>query len=262
MHALFLLLAFHWGDRFDHAEHAAKARQKIDCKTCHRLDTRSWNLVMPGKRNNHEPCASCHKKDWFPGHVCTTCHPGGNLKHAVYPPFQTPSAYHVGFSHAGHVRAVAATPAAARCGGCHPREDPSGERAASTEMSHKGCATCHAGGGLAGKIDMNQCGSCHQTGAAATQLASTAKLPSIYRVTSAFSNKEVRETEFHAGHSKRTKAKGVDAPCAKCHLGLEQANVAPRRPSMQSCEQCHNARISFDARGTQCYRCHVKREGT
>jgi hypothetical protein len=259
MGALLFLLAFKWGDPFDHAEHAAKARQKIDCRTCHKMDGR-FRMTFPGKRNGHEPCASCHKKDWFPGHVCATCHPGGNLKQVR--DLQSPSAFHVSFQHAGHVRAVSATPAGARCGGCHPKQDPSGERAASTANSHEGCGTCHSGGGLAAKLDMNQCGACHQTGVQAAQLTSTAHMPSIYRVSSAFSNKEVRDTEFHAGHYKRTKSKSVDAPCTKCHIGLDQANVAPRRPSMQACEQCHNARVSFDARGTQCPRCHVKREGT
>ena len=259
MGALLFLLAFKWGDPFDHAEHAAKARQKIECSKCHRMDAR-FRMTFPGKRNGHEPCASCHKKDWFPGKVCATCHPGGNLKEVR--DLQSPSAFTVSFQHAGHVRAVSATPAGAHCGGCHPKQDPLGGGAASTANSHEGCGSCHKSGGIAGKLDMNQCGACHVTGPQAAKLASTAHNPSIYRVSSAFSNKEVRDTEFHSGHYKRTKAKAVDAPCAKCHIGLDQANVAPRRPSMQACEQCHNARISFDARGTQCPRCHVKREGT
>jgi hypothetical protein len=95
---------------------------------------------------------------------------------------------------------------------------------------------------------MNQCEACHQPGPAPAKPPSSLKEASVFRVSARFS---------HLEHASKAQARGVGTVCASCHVGLG-AQEPPGRPTMQSCEGCHDGKSAFDARGTQCGKCHVR----
>jgi hypothetical protein len=243
---------FKWGERFEHQAHADRMAKKgkgsPSCVACHPLDARDFSPIAPG-RLDHKPCIDCHGgAEFMRGNRCLTCHssvktfkPGKPW----FPPYRKPGEFHTTFAHARHV-AMLRGPQADTCGGCHPKEDGRGSGA--VKSGHAACASCHAG---QAQPDMNQCGACHVPGPPGPAKVSLVQQPSPFRVTEQF---------YHARHARQAAQKSVRVACTSCHQGLN-AQEPPPRPHMQMCEGCHDGRTAFDARGTQCQKCHTGTPG-
>jgi hypothetical protein len=157
-----------WGDRYSHAGHADRMRQKGQtspaCKSCHSLDAR-WQTVPPGK-DEHKPCIDCHSGvDFSRGTRCLTCHSSiRTMKPGKpwYPPYRSPGDFHIQFSHGKHATMSFAEP----CGGCH-RPQMSGKSALA---GHAQCGSCHASTAPV----MNDCDGCHRPGPPPRQTLPTA----------------------------------------------------------------------------------------
>jgi c(7)-type cytochrome triheme protein len=226
---LVVFLAWGWGQRYSHPDHAAMVQKRgqgaVDCRTCHQLAAGSFQPLVVG-RDDHKPCIDCHGgADFARGPRCLTCHSSiSKMKPGRTWPFSKPGQFHVVFDHPKH---VALTTNRGECGGCH------GGAGGKADMGHVACARCHSAGTLP---DMNFCGGCHKAGAGEEREAEEA---SAFRVP--FS---------HARHKDVSRA-----PCISCHVGLATAQKI-ERPPMKQCESCHDGKQAFDARGTHCGRCH------
>jgi hypothetical protein len=241
---------FKWGERFVHQFHAAqmqaKGQQSPRCNVCHLLDARDFSPIAPG-RFNHKPCIDCHSGAAFQrGPRCLTCH--SNIKafkpgRPYFPPYRSPGEFHTTFSHAKHVSMIARSPQADTCGGCHAKQE--GRAPGKLNKGHSACASCHAG---QASPDMNACESCHFSGPAPPKPPTMAAANSPFRVTAHFE---------HASHASHAAKRGVRAACTSCHAGLGNQEP-PGRPTMQACEGCHDGTHAFDARGTQCSKCHAQ----
>lgn len=235
--------------RFPHDKHLDKVR---NCTGCHNLDRRTWEQKRK-VASNHSPCntAVCHGEEWKkdPGDFCLTCHQK-NLK-VKYPPYRQGSESDwvvSGFSHKAHI----GDKGDKACQSCHtPVRRVSKPRAGSSERpqadmeeaGHKACAKCHAKGQAPA---MDDCQGCHKVNQAKGPEGSDWN---NYRVSYAF---------WHQDHAKKSKQN----ECSSCHSNvMTGAGQAVPRPEMISCESCHNGEVAFNARGTECRRCHQIPEG-
>lgn len=235
--------------RFPHDKHLDKVR---NCTGCHNLDRRTWEQ----KRKvayNHSPCNTsvCHGEEWKkdPGEFCLTCHQK-NLK-VKYPPYRQgrESDWVVsGFSHQAHIGEAGDK----ACKNCHApvrrvRKPKKGSdqrpQADMNQAGHKECAKCHARGQAPA---MSDCQGCHKVNQDKGPEGSSW---SNYRVSYAF---------WHKDHARKSKQN----ECSGCHTNVMTGAGQPvPLPAMIDCESCHNGEVAFNARGTECRRCHQIPEG-
>ena len=215
---------------FSHDAHARRfGARPFACLACHALDAGGLvDMMVTGKE--HLPCAEagCHGATDFaraqPA-LCVICHaPGAPW---TQPRRQVqPREWSTEIDHARHL----ANPNMA-CGSCH------GE----APQSHAACTPCHARGQPPA---MAQCEACH------------ARTPQG-RPASAWS---VAATFDHATHRVDPRS-GSPTPCTACHAGVDAAatRAAIARPTMATCDPCHDGATAFKTTGFGCARCHRHR---
>ena len=241
------------GDRANH-----KGTLGAQCERCHQVG--GWKLVKHSPAQHrfalvgkHDlKCVSCHAAGAHlaPDQVCRDCHaqphsgtsaPCLTCHNLV--DFQT-------VTYTKHTFSPASLPgkhAAAKCIGCHPGFGFAGTTVQCASCHRKdqpheqlaACDSCHVGRGLSWKP-------------VTLRRATPTQPPSIYQVGSSFD---------HVTHAQKVTARGLQPKCGACHAALNFT----QRPSMQSCESCHDGQTLgqkdqknrvFDALGTQCVRCH------
>lgn len=238
------------GARFPHDKHLDKIRS---CTGCHELDKKTWE--QKGKvARNHAPCNTpvCHGEEWKkePGDFCLTCHQK-NLQ-VKYPPYRARGESDwvlAKFSHKGHIKDQGDK----ACQSCHatlkvkaPAKGSDARPVADMgDATHKACAKCHDKGQAPAMAD---CVGCHAERSGKVEPSASASWDN-YRVTYAFR---------HADHAKASKKN----ECGSCHKNAQtDAGQAVPLPAMIDCEGCHNGEVAFNARGTECRRCHQIPEG-
>jgi hypothetical protein len=235
------------GDRRNHKGALGK-----QCELCH--DDSGWKSIKHQADQHHMKlvgkhdlkCASCHPQG---AHLtrsvtcanchalphggtsspCETCHNVDDWKTVAftkhtYDPEQLPGKHRT-------LACLACHPAfqfkhtSVRCETCHVKDQPHEDLGA--------CRRCHS------PLTWKKVAPDQQTSAQAT----------IFRVKSKFE---------HTAHARLVTARGQKPTCNPCHVGLDFR----KRPTMESCEGCHDGKGAFDARGTQCARCHEAPRGT
>ncbi len=209
---------------------------QLSCLICHRRDTNSARISLPGKEN-HSPCIGCHTQQFADkkSSICTVCHTDaetGAMK--GFPPLRS---FNVRFEHSKHRRA-------ADCATCHKRSGtgvalsiPSGQNAHST------CFQCHTS---QASHKMSSCSVCHQQGRRTAPI-------------------RVSRTAFARGFSH---AKHKSMACAECHsagngsrgkqMGSPAAAMHQPAKGVKSCASCHNDERAFGAEDfSSCKRCHT-----
>jgi c(7)-type cytochrome triheme protein len=237
--------------RFNHETHLERV---IDCTGCHTLHKKTYEqkLVVG---TGHKPCNSklCHGAE-FSKRVpkwafCNTCHADKkNIHKRHYPPYRrrSESDWLVDkFAHDTHIERTSG-----KCKTCHADQKSRKRRKLTAKIpkndkgdaGHKACASCHAK-----KVRplMKECRGCHSLRAG--REVAVAKSSTWY-------NDRVRYAFWHKAHEKDSRNKD----CQACHANVRVgAGEAVPLPTMESCESCHNGKVAFDARGTQCRKCHL-----
>lgn len=232
------------GDRRNH-----RGELGNKCERCH--DTTGWSSIRYTRAQHRftlegthdRPCASCHRggarlislqagcRDCHlqphtgTSAACTTCHNRDSWKQ-------------VSFRHAQDPSALGGKHRTATCAGCHPSFQFAGKSSR--------CDSCHLPD--LPHENIGACDGCHSSlGWRKLTLAPAAAGPrGRYAVNRAFD---------HLAHRKKVTARGGRTTCAPCHTAFK--GPRPRgRPTMESCESCHDGTTAFAALGTRCSRCH------
>ena len=235
--------------KFDHDRHANAANasgKSADCKDCHQMDVNT-GAVAGGKEHNR--CGKCHtfpsscgtlkqSGPKGPARVCEICHVAKRkecLPDDLPPPAKDVS-FSTKFTHGKHIAFGSGIENG--CVQCHESQSPAPVPAG---QSHKLCATCHNGTGVAASKPLATCLTCHQPGVS----VKTGTPPDPFRLTG-------------FDHKVHFTASQKSAGCLSCHDKLIGASdSALPRPSMMGClTKCHDGQKAFLAVGTKCTMCH------
>jgi c(7)-type cytochrome triheme protein len=147
-----------------------------------------------------------------------------------------PSEYFENINHSSHLAKKGTTNSA--CGDCHGDKLGGGKKPG----DHEPCIQCHGKGAPA--HDMTECGKCH-----------FATPPARMKV----SEWSVAATFVHEKHATDPKTRKT-SQCAGCHADVKNAKDLStiRKPTMQSCDTCHDGKSAFKTTGYECSRCHTK----
>jgi c(7)-type cytochrome triheme protein len=216
--------------------HTNQYHSQLSCLICHRRDSNSARISLPGKEN-HSPCIGCHTQQFAnkKSSICTVCHTdaeSGALK--GFPPLRS---FGVKFDHSKHTRKT-------NCATCHrpfsrgvALSIPNGRNA------HTTCFQCHSS---QASHNMSSCGVCHQPGSRPGP-AKIAK-PAFSRNFSHAKHKAMTCAECHNARS-GARGKQVSAPVARMHN---------QTSGVKSCASCHNDQRAFGAEDfSNCKRCHL-----
>ena len=223
---------------------AITGKHDLQCANCHAAGAHLSPTVT---------CADCHKQTHGGTRSpCETCHVVSNWKSVFFK------------KHTFDPALLPGKHRTATCLGCHAAFQFKGVTTECESCHHTkphedlgGCKQCHS------PLSWKDVKPDHRTGAALPtgdkpvvenktpieQQAST-DTTGIFRVKSSFN---------HVTHERQVKARGLKPNCASCHVGTD---FIKQRPTMQACEACHDGKTAFDARGTQCDRCHQAPPGT
>jgi c(7)-type cytochrome triheme protein len=215
--------------------HTNQYHAQLSCLICHRRDTNSARLELPGG-NGHSPCIGCHTQQFENKNssICTICHTDtekGSIK--SFPPLRS---FNVRFDHAKHTKKTS-------CATCHKptrrgvaKSIPSGARA------HASCFQCHSSKAA---HNMSSCSLCHQPGRKGRAISESAK---AYSVSFSHAKHKLACTNCHKVLRGGSRGRQVTAPLASMHF-------APR--NRQSCATCHNNKRAFGGDDfADCKRCH------
>ena len=225
--------------------HDSSYHARLPCLLCHRRETNSPRLSLPGKPN-HLPCAGCHAKQFADSTnaICVICH--SNAQSGALKPFPRLSSFDMRFDHSRHARI-----GGVGCSNCH--RPSRGGVAMSIPLgfnAHVTCYQCHGPQSKSGDKQISSCGVCHELG----RRVRTPEMAPAFRV--GFS------------HAKHSKDEGLG--CHDCHrlrAGVAQRFqvTAPQplnhhaSPNAFSCMSCHNGKRTFGGDDfSACKRCHSR----
>jgi len=229
---------------FSHAKHVGR-NTKIDgaCTNCHSLkDDGSARVEPPNEGRNHMPCAAsgCHQTEFMSRTVkiCGVCHDKANPweKTVARIKDRPETEFFENMNHASHLKRKGT--ANASCADCHGDKLGGGK----APKDHEACAECHGKGPPAHA--MTECDKCH------TRNAPTRQAPTEWSVAATF---------VHTKHSSDPRSRRATV-CTGCHktVGTAKTLAEVARPTMESCEGCHNGKGAFKATGFECSRCHTR----
>jgi hypothetical protein len=238
---------------FDHSEHSGQT----PCTGCHGLaDPATGRLTRPGS-NQHAPCDSCHKKEFFkqPGEFCRVCHTTVEPRAAKasplldWPPPGAQRRRSSVFNHAFHLDADKMEQKLGfhvGCRDCHLRKEGQ-EQAAMA--GHVTCSTCHGGQAVRAGVSppvpaMGDCEKCH--------VSEKLIVPKGRRMITG---------DLKFSHVKHERDLGGAAiACAECHRAVKEAIAIDNimLPAMVDCAHCHEdaKRTGPDKRMANCGTCH------
>ncbi len=146
------------------------------------------------------------------------------------------SEYYNTINHNSHLAKKGTTNSA--CGDCHGDKLGGGKR----PHDHEPCVVCHGKGAPA--HDMTECGKCHLS-SAPNRAAET--------------EWSVAATFDHKKHATNPKTRAT-SQCSQCHADVKNAKdlAGIKNPTMQSCDTCHDGKISFKTTGYECSKCHTR----
>ncbi len=227
---------------FSHAQHAARNVKIAECGSCHVLEA-DGTLTAPGAKKDHMPCASsgCHQTEFTvrAPKICGVCHdvavPWQKAVARTLATFQ--HEWFESMNHAIHLAKPATGAINAACASCH------GDKlaGATAPAGHAACAPCHNRGE---RPAMTECAACHST-----------PPPPAMTKRSAWS---VAPNFVHTQHAADPRTRSRTA-CLECHAPIATAKdlIAAPKPTMASCEGCHDGKTSFKTTGFECARCHA-----
>ena len=226
--------------RFGHKLHQSKGVAVEDCQQCHGIKGFEIEPVTRGK--NHQPCndSACHASEYMSREICVVCHDTNDpwvTQVARIRDLPT-SEFGGEISHKTHQSDKAAQ-GGVKCESCHGNVYAEGEK----PEAHAVCGSCHQGGL---RPLMSDCGDCHKLGYQAQRLNNQSKYT-------------VRARFRHDDHDRDPREKSREAPgCKLCHTGVETASTLSEipRPTMQSCDACHDGVNAFKTTGFGCVKCH------
>jgi hypothetical protein len=230
---------------FTHAAHANR-NVKItgSCETCHALKD-DGNVDPVGTNKNHQPCAAsgCHQTEFLSkqNKICGVCHeksaPWQKTVARMVPP-EKPE-WFANMNHQTHLVKKGNTNSA--CGDCHGDKLGGGR----PPRGHDACSQCHGRGAPA--HPMNACGGCHVQGEKADRAPT--------------SEWSVKDTFLHEKHTTDPKTR-KPTQCVNCHADVKSATTMAtiKKPTMQSCDACHDGKSVFKTTGYECSRCHTRKK--
>lgn len=260
---------------YRHQQHKREGLALEPCAACHALDA-SFQPLPPTRDKPHARCVTCHAEDFYKPAptTCGACHTdsapwtaqkaalAGGQKTTGQKPTRDRSEFSwdrsAGFSHSGHIGAYQGQGVKSdeTCGRCHSQifkqgtpSDVNAGGALSGALpgalsdGHTACATCHGRAATPPKPTMAECNGCHRLGPA------TVPAPGEWNVAAKFT---------HASHERDPRTQGQTTPCITCHQSAASATslAAVGRPTMRSCDACHNGKQAFKTTGFGCLRCH------
>jgi hypothetical protein len=228
---------------FSHAKHGGRNVNIKNCEACHTAKE-DGNLEPPGAGKNHMPCAAsgCHQTEYASKttKICGVCHDkSAPWEKAVARMNETPSPeWFENINHATHLQKKGATNSA--CGDCHGDKLGGAKR----PRGHDACSQCHGKGPPA--HPMSDCGKCH------VQTPPQRMAVSEWSVAAMF---------VHEKHANNPKTK-QPAQCVQCHADVKNAKdlATIKKPTMPSCDGCHDGKTSFKTTGYECYKCHTRKK--
>lgn len=228
--------------RFGHKLHQSKGVAVENCQQCHGIKGFEIEPVTRGK--NHQPCndSACHASEYMSREpkICVVCHDTNEpwvTQVARIRDLPT-SEFGGEISHKTHQSDKAAQ-GGVKCESCHGNVYAEGEK----PEAHAVCGSCHQGGL---RPLMSDCGDCHKLGYQAQRLKNQSKYT-------------VRTRFRHDDHDRDPRETSRAAPgCKLCHTGVENASTLSEipRPTMQSCDACHDGVNAFKTTGFGCVKCH------
>jgi c(7)-type cytochrome triheme protein len=228
---------------FSHAKHVGR-NVKIDgqCQSCHSIKDDGTSRVEPPNLNkNHMPCAAsgCHQTEFMSKSVkiCSVCHDKANPWEKTIARLQDKpnGEFFENMNHASHLARKGATNSA--CSDCHGDKLGGGK----APKDHEACGECHGKGPPA--HPMTDCDKCH------TRNAVTRAGASQWSVSATF---------VHQKHAQDPRSRKT-TNCVECHAEIAKAKSLAdvAKPKMQTCDGCHNGKLSFKATGFECSKCHT-----
>lgn len=228
--------------RFGHKLHQGKGVAVEDCQQCHGIKGFDIEPVTRGK--NHQPCnnSGCHASEYMSREpkICVVCHDTNEpwIKQVARIRDLPTSEFGGEISHKTH-QSDKASKGGIKCESCHGNVYAEGEK----PEAHAVCGSCHQGGL---RPLMSECGECHKLGYQAERLKSQSKYT-------------VRARFRHDDHDRDPRNKSRETPgCKLCHSGVQNASTLSEipRPTMQSCDACHDGVNAFKTTGFGCVKCH------
>lgn len=243
--------------RYSHTGHQKAGLALEPCSACHTLDS-GFRPLPPTQQKPHGQCVTCHAEDFYKPAptTCGSCHrdtapwtaqtaalAGGEALSKADSEFARDRS--AGFSHSAHTSAYerSGVKIAESCAQCHSQIFRGGAPSGANVDAHGACASCHGRADKPAAPAMSTCSGCHKLGRAILPT------PGEWNVAKKFT---------HTSHERDPRTQGATTPCTTCHQSAAKANNLANvgRPTMRSCDACHNGKQAFKTTGFGCLRCH------
>ncbi len=216
--------------------HGNEYHARLSCLICHRRDTNSPRMTMPG-RDAHTPCIGCHTQQFEDpkNPICTICHTDpekGAMKR--FPPLRS---FNVRFDHGKHLGKTS-------CATCHrPTRGGVAKSIPAGGNAHASCFQCHSS---KASHSMSSCSLCHQPGRRPRPVSESGRA-----FAANFSHAKHNSTNCTVCHSIKagaSRGNQVTSPVTSMHFPPKNA---------MSCGRCHNNKRAFGGDDFKdCRRCH------